>query len=163
MNLKPLCLALAGLMVAGCESVSDAAGSVRAKFDSRTLAQTRTYAAPPRVTYVAARAACEQMGYRFLRGGPAQGELDAVSGIAPGEVNRSSRQVAVKVRLHATLDGTGTEVSARFSEILEADSRNRAGLATETPLRDTPQYEVFFRSVQQALDAQTGARQSRLP
>jgi hypothetical protein len=103
------------------------------------------------------------MGYRFLRGGPAQGELDAVSGIAPGEVNRSSRQVAVKVRLHATLDGTGTEVSARFSEILEADSRNRAGLATETPLRDTPQYEVFFRSVQQALDAQTGARQSRLP
>lgn len=158
MILKLLFLALAGLALAGCESISDAAGSVRAKFDSRTEARTKTYAAPSRATYAAVRAAADQMGYRFLRGGPAQGEMDAVSGIAPGETNRSSRQVALKVRLHATLDGTGTEVSVRLSEIIEGDSTNRAGLATETPLRDTPQYEVFFRHVQQALDAQAGVK-----
>ena len=160
MNLNPLFLALAGLALAGCESISDAAGNVRAKFDSRSDARTRIYAAPPRATYAAARAAAEQMGYRFLRGGAAQGELDAMSGIAPGETNRSSRQIAMKVRLHATLDAAETEVRVRFSEIIEPDSRNGAGVATETSLRDTPHYEVFFRNVQQELDAQVGPRKS---
>ena len=41
-----------------------------------------------------------------------------------------------------------------LTEIIEADSSNRAGQATETPLRDTPQYDVFFRRVGQALAAE---------
>lgn len=157
MNMQPLLFAVVALALSGCESVSDLAGDVRAKFDSRTLAQTRTFAAPPRVTYLAARTAAEKMSYRIVRGGAAQGELDAVGGIAPGESHRSSRQVTMKVRLHVTLDTAGTEVSVRFAEIIEADSTNRAGLATETPLRDTSHYEVFFRHLQQALEAQAGA------
>jgi hypothetical protein len=51
------------------------------------------------------------------------------------------------------LDGKGTEVTVRLTEILEADSSNRAGMATEAPLRDTPRYQVFFRQVQAALEA----------
>ena len=60
----------------------------------------------------------------------------------------------MKVGIHETEVSGGTEVNVRLTEIIEIDSSNRAGQATETPLRDTPQYEVFFRSVQQALDAQ---------
>jgi hypothetical protein len=57
----------------------------------------------------------------------------------------------MKVSLQPTLDGKGTGVAVRLTEILEADSSNRAGQATESPLRDTPQYDVFFRRVGQAL------------
>jgi hypothetical protein len=72
-----------------------------------------------------------------------------VSGVGPGERTGSSRQLAMKVRLRGTEEDT--HVTVRFTEILEADSSNRAGQATETPLRDTPQYQVFFRLVEQAL------------
>jgi hypothetical protein len=87
------------------------------------------------------------MGYRFIRGGPAQGELEAISRVGSGETHGSARQLAMKVALEPTLDGKGTEVAIRLTEIIEADSSNRAGQATETPLRDTPQYDVFFRRV----------------
>jgi hypothetical protein len=91
------------------------------------------------------------MGYRFVRGGPAQGELEAISRVGSGETLGSARQLSMKVALRATLDEKGTEVSVRLTEILEADSSNRAGQATETPLRDPPQYDVFFRRLGQAL------------
>ena len=152
MKLVALFSGLLLLALAGCETISDTATQVREKVTARDESRTRTFAAAPRVVYEAVRAATSQMGYRFVRGGPAQGEFDAINSIGPGETNRSARQLALKARLHATLDGQGTDVTVRFTEILEADSTNHAGLATETPLRDTPQYEVFFRRVQQALD-----------
>ena len=65
--------------------------------------------------------------------------------------------LAVALRLHGTLDGKGTEISVLITEIIEGEpGGNRAGMATETPLRDTPQYEVFFRGVEQALTAAKG-------
>jgi len=59
----------------------------------------------------------------------------------------------MKVKLEHALEG-GTNVSVKITEIIEADSSNRAGQATQTPLRDTPQYEVFFRRVGEALAPQ---------
>ena len=153
MTLPPLLLGFASLLVAGCTSLSDAAHEARGRLAARDEPKTRIFATPTRVAYEAVRSAARQMGYRFVRGGPAQGEFEALSGVGPGEASGSSRQVAVKVRLHAMSDGTGTEIAVRFTEIIEADSANRAGIATESPLRDTPQYEVFFRHVQGALDA----------
>jgi len=47
----------------------------------------------------------------------------------------------------------GTEVNVRLTEIIESESAGRTILATKAPLQGTPQYEVFFRNVQQALDA----------
>ena len=141
-------------VVAGCESVSDATTAVRERIAAREAPHTHTYSADPRATYEAVRTAATQMGYRFLRGGPAQGEFDAVSAVGAGEHSGTARQLALKVRLEKSLDG-GTNVSAKITEIIEADSSNRAGLATETPLRDTPQYEVLFRRVQEALEART--------
>ncbi len=139
-------LLLAGLL-AGCESVSDATSAVRGKFAERAAPQTRSYAAAQRAVYDAVRTSAAQMGYRFVRGGAAQGEFEGIGGVAAGEALGSSRQFAMKVALKPTLDGNGTEVAVRLTEIIEADSSNRAGMATEAPLRDTPQYEVFFMRV----------------
>ncbi|HVS52923.1 MAG TPA: hypothetical protein VHD62_11270 [Opitutaceae bacterium] len=154
--MKAICfgLALAAILFGGCESLSR---QVSEKFEARGESRMRTFAAPPRATYEAVRVALGQMDYRVLRGGAAQGELEAVNTVAAGDSLRGAQQISMKVRLHPTLDEKGTEVTVWLTEILEGDSTSHAGLATSAPLRDTPQYEVFFRSVQQALNAQTGA------
>lgn len=139
------------LALAGCSTISDATSSVRDRLSAREEGRSKSYAAPVRAVYDAVRLAAGQMGYRVVRGGAAQGEVQAVSGVAAGDTNRSSRQVSMYVRLSENGQG-GADVSVRFTEILEIDSANRPGQATETPLRDTPQYQVFFRAVQQALD-----------
>ena len=149
-------LALLGLLslalFSGCESLSDATTSVREKLAARDQPRTHRYQAPPRATYAAARAAVEQMGFRFVRGGAAEGELEAVSGLSSSDTLRGSRQIALRLRLTPALDG-GTEAALRLTEVIEGDSRGRAGQGTATPLRDTPFYEVFFRNVQAAIDA----------
>jgi hypothetical protein len=135
-------------LLAGCGSVSD----LREKISSREQPRIRVYAAAPRATYEAAKRAAEEMGYRFVRGGPAQGELEGISKVSSSDTMSSSRQISLDVKFVATLDG-GTELRLLFREINEGDSVRRAGTATATALRDTPQYEVFFRTVQQVLDA----------
>jgi hypothetical protein len=137
--------------LAGCGTISDTTSGMRERMASRTAPQTRVYQAPPRATYDAARAAATAMGYRFIRGGAAQGELEAISRVGSGETLGTARQISMKVSLKPTLDEKGTEVAVRLTEIIESDSSNRAGQATETPLRDTPQYDVFFRRVGQVL------------
>ena len=153
MNRPLALLALLSLAtLSGCESLADATSSVREKIAAREQPRTHLYPATQRATYDAARVAVEQMGFRFIRGGAAQGQLEAVSGLSTSDTLRSSRQIALKLRLNATLDG-GTEATLLLSEIIENDSSGRAGQGTATPLRDTPLYEVFFRNVQQSLDA----------
>ena len=137
--------------LAGCESVADATSAVRGRLTAREQPQVKTFAAPPRATYDAVRGAATDMGYRFVRGGPAQGEFEAISGLRTGETIGSARQISMKVALEPTLDGKGTDVSVWLKEIIETDSSNRAGQATETPLRDTPQYDVFFLRVERSL------------
>lgn len=151
----PLLAGLLALLLAtsGCESVSEATSSVRERLAARDQPQVKTFPALPRATYDAVRAAAADMGYRFVRGGPAQGEFEALSGVRPGETIGSARQIGMKVALRPTLDGQGTEVAVRLREIIEADSSNRAGQATEAPLRDTPQYDVFFLRVERFLAA----------
>jgi hypothetical protein len=146
MNVRLFLGALALCVGVGCESMSDATSGVRDRIAAREAPKTRTFKAEPRDTYEAVRIAATQMGYRFTRGGPAQGEFDGVNRVSAGENMGSARQLAIKVRLRAAIEG-GTEVSVKITEILESDSSNRAGMATETPLRDTPQYEVFFQRV----------------
>jgi hypothetical protein len=141
-------------LLAGCES--DFSDKVHSALSEREAPRSRVYQADQKAAFVAARAAAEGMGYRMVHGGPAEGELDALSGISSGDDVGSSRQVSMKVRMEPSGD-SGTEVTVSFSEILEADSTNQPGTATETPLRDTPLYEVFFRNVQQALLAPAAA------
>ena len=142
---------------AGCESFSDATDRVREKLAAREEGRTRIYNASQRATYQAVRTAAEQMGYRIIRGGAAQGFLEAVNGIGRDSTDRSSRQIAMKVALRSKLDDS-TEVNVRLTEIIESQSVGRGILATKAPLQGTPQYEVFFRIVQQALDAGTAGK-----
>jgi hypothetical protein len=155
-----LCLITASLSFSGCESLSDAAGSVRGRIATREEARVRTFATAPRATYDALKAAASQMGYRQTRGGPAQGEFEAVSAVAPGERHGTARQILMKARISAGLDGGSAILSVSLAEVLEEDSSNRPGLATRTALRDTPQYQVLFQRVSDILGvpAQTPGR-----
>jgi hypothetical protein len=139
-----------GSLFSGCDSLSNAADRVRDKLDARDESQVRDYSAPPRAVYEAVRMAASDLGFRFIRGGAAQGTFEAVSGVMGGDVPNSSRQVSMKVKIHEA--GDGSEVVVTLKEIIEADSSNRAGVATETPLRDTPLYDSFLRAIQKALD-----------
>src|SRR5687767_12598162 len=110
-------VSLVGLIaLSGCEMVSDTASSVRERVAARDDFKVSTYAAEPRATYDAVRAAAAGMGYRFIRGGPAQGQFEAISGLKPGETIGSARQITMKVALKPTLDGKGTEVTVRLRE-----------------------------------------------
>jgi len=91
------------------------------------------------------------MGYRYLRGGPAQGELEAVSGLLTGDAH-ITRQIALTARFEPAPAG-GTEVQLWLKEISEPTTSKATGQASERPLRDTPLYEVFFRTVQERLAA----------
>ena len=146
-----LFLLAASLLLSGCESLSDAAGSVRDRIAAREETRERTFAAAPRATYDALKSAATQMGYRQTRGGPAQGEFEAVSAVAAGERHGTSRQILMKARVSAGLDGRSAILSVSLSEVLEDDSSNRPGLATRTALRDTPQHQVLFQRVSDIL------------
>jgi len=154
-HLFRLLLLLSGtVFLTGCGTLSDGVSGVRERIAAGARPVERHFTANSRLCYEAAKTALERMGYRSLRGGAAQGKLEGVSGLTTGDSLRSARQVSVNVALEPALDG-GTDLKVLFAEIIENDSGNQAGRATETPLRDTPQYEVFFRGVQQALDAGT--------
>ncbi|MEO6245096.1 MAG: hypothetical protein ABIQ12_06645 [Opitutaceae bacterium] len=161
MQLKLFFLVVGVLALAGCESLSDATGAVRDRMTARDEAKVQAFAATPRATYDAVRAAATEMGYRFVRGGPAQGEFEGIGSVRAGETHGSARQISMKVKLKATLDGLGTEVAVRLGEIIESDSSNRAGQATETPLRDTPQYEVFFQRIGRVLGTPSATERPR--
>lgn len=136
----------------GCESLSEAKDSIRDKLAARDEPQVHVYpGVTQRAVYDATRVAIAEMGFRYLRGGAAQGEVDAINGVSGGDAPGSAHQISMKVRLHATGDG-GTEVKVWLKEVIEADSANHAGTATETPLRDTPLYDTFFRNLQRAID-----------
>jgi len=89
------------------------------------------------------------MEFRVTKGGPAQGKIEAVSGLSKGDNLQSSRQITISIRISAL--GDSSEVSAVLKEVIEQDSNEHPGFATETKLRDTPYYEVFFNGLAQAL------------
>ena len=146
-------LCIASAFLAGCDSpVGD---TVQSALSPREAPRTRVFQADGKATYDAAKAAAEELGYHFVKGGPAQGELIEMSDVSNGdEASGSSRQLSLKVTL-TPADPSGTSVEASFEEILESSSSTGAApsLATETPLKDTPLYEVFFRNLGKALEA----------
>ncbi|MFA5266133.1 MAG: hypothetical protein WC378_20105 [Opitutaceae bacterium] len=149
MKAVPLFLAALSLFLAGCESMQSAAGSVKERWAARDTGKVRILPAEPKVVFEAARASIESMGFRITRSGAAQGRIDAVNGLQSDDSLRSSRQIVMKVRI--TRLGSGTELRAFLTEVIEDNSSTRTGMATETPLIDTPLYEVFFRQVTQTV------------
>jgi hypothetical protein len=144
--------AVLGLALAGCDSISNVAGGVRHKLAALDEPHTRVFQADRRATYDAAKLAVDQMGFRFEHGGPAQGQLEAISGLSAGSSLENTRQIELTARFESNLEG-GTEVSLRLKEIIEADANHGEGQGVGSPMRDTPLYEAFFRDIQQVLDS----------
>jgi hypothetical protein len=144
-------LCIVSAFIAGCDStVGD---SVQSALSPRESPRTRIFQADGKATYEAAKAAAEELGYHFVKGGPAQGELVEMSEVQTGDETTGSRQLSLKVTL-TPADPSGTSVEASFEEILESSQNGAApSLATETPLKDTPLYEVFFRNLGKDLAA----------
>jgi hypothetical protein len=150
--MKTLLLAAAcgALLFSGCESgLSD---DVRSALGPREAPRSRVFQADQKATYSAARKAVDEMEFRFERGGPAEGKLEALSAISGGDEGASSaRQISMKVSMQPGPE-SGTEVEVSLTEILSVDATNQPGMATQTPLHDTPLYDVFFKDIQKYLD-----------
>ena len=141
-------LTVAVLVLTGCDMLPEQAGGR----PGPPPAKTRTFQADPRAVYEAARVALAQMEFHVTGGGPAQGRIEAVSGLSTSDSLHGARQITLSVRITALEDGS-SEVNANFKEAIEESSDGHQGFATETPLRDTPHYEVFFNGIAQALTA----------
>jgi hypothetical protein len=148
MKLRLGLLLLACGCLAACDSVVEHA---REQVTGDYPTQTRTFNAPEKATYEAARAALKAMDFRYTHGGQRQGIIEAVSAITPGDTAGSSHQFALKANLQESLDGKTTDVTVSLTEIVEDDTQNHPGRGVENPLRDTSLYEVYFRNIQQNL------------
>lgn len=146
--LSVLLLAGSALVITGCESGAKMPSVFRERF-SPTY-HKHVVAAEQKAAYEAAREAVRLMGYSFVRGGAAQGELEALSTLQPGSGARAARQVSLNVKL-ALAPGGGTEVAALFSEIREDEFSKREGMGTTTAMSDSGLYAVFFSKLDAAL------------
>jgi hypothetical protein len=147
-----LLFAACALVLGACESGPRWPTSLRERIAPTYRRQV--VAAEQKPAYEAARAALEEMNFRFVSGGAAQGKLEALGALQPGGGPRSARQLSVNVRFSPAINSPaaiGTEVAILFSEILEDEFSKREGLGTKTPLQDTPLYEGFFRQLETAL------------
>jgi hypothetical protein len=145
-----LIVVVACLALAGCESTRrDIATGVREKFNGPTY-ERRVVEGEVGAVFEAARERVGAMGFRITRAGAAQGVIEGVGGITSDDTLRGSRQRTIKVRLSAA-SGGGTEVAVLFTEIVEDDFNQGAGLGTEAPLRRHPLYASFLDGLEQAL------------
>jgi hypothetical protein len=151
---KSVCLSLlASGLLAGCASMDSVRSSMKDRFVGMSPT-VRLVQGAPRQVYDAARVAMEQLGYRYVRGGPAQGELEGLSRIGAGDDFRSSRQRSIEIHLQP-LDGDSVEVGVRLKEIVQDGSSRVSSLATETPLRESSAYDAFFEALERMLHTST--------
>jgi hypothetical protein len=151
MKSVPLAAVCCALLLAGCES--GLPDDVRSALGPREAPKTRVFQADQKATYEAARKAVDEMDFHFEHGGPAEGRIEAHSAITGSDDSATSaRQISMKVTMEPGPDG-GTSVEVSLTEILATDPTNQEGMATQTPLRDTPLYDVFFKDIQTYLQA----------
>ncbi len=145
-------IVFASLALAGCDSVgTDFKTSVSEKFPG-PIYRTKVVTVDGRASYGAAKQAVEKLGFRIVGGGAAQGRIEALSSLSANDSLQGARQLSMKVKLSPVAAG-GTEVAVLLTEQVQDDFSKGAGQVIETPLRESALYEVFFRSVEQALAA----------
>lgn len=144
-----LIFAFLALCLSGCQFMDSASSGVKERWTARNTGRTHNYTADSKALYNAAVQAAKTLDFRVIKGGPAQGFFDAVNKIQSDNSFSSSRQLSMKVKI--THVGEECELRLIINELIEEDSRRAMGMSTETPLVDTPLYEVFFRTVQQNL------------
>ncbi len=137
------------LALAGCESGAKLPTVFRERL-SPTF-RPHVVAAEQKPAYEAVRVALKKMSYTVTSGGAAQGKLEALGAVQPGDGAGSARQIAISVKLAPAAAPGSTEVSVLFSEIREDAFSKREGMGTTTPMKDTPLYDVFFRYLDEAV------------
>src|SRR5579863_65552 len=102
-HLPALVLFGGAALLAACSSgVED---SVRSALAPREASRSRVFPGDQKAVYEAARRAADSMGYHYVKGGPAQGELTEMTGISSGDDAGSSRQIALRAHLEPDVDG----------------------------------------------------------
>jgi hypothetical protein len=149
MKLLVLTAACCGLLLAGCDS--GLPDDVRSALGPRESPKSRVFPADQKATYAAAKATVEDMDFHIIKGGPNEGTMVAMNHVERGDEVGSARQISIRVTMQPGPE-SGTEVEVAMTEILQADADNPGGLATETPLHDTPLYDVFFKGIQARLN-----------
>jgi hypothetical protein len=149
MKILPIAAACCALLLSGCES--SLSEDLRSELGPREAPKTKVFQADQKAVYAAARRAVDDMEFHFERGGPAEGKIEAHSAITGGDdTATSARQISMKVTMEPE-SGGGTSVEVSLTEILSAAPTNKEDMATQTPLRDTPLYDVFFKDIQRFL------------
>jgi hypothetical protein len=153
MKIFPLFLCLSCLVLSGCDSVPE---QLRAPFVA-PQPKSHVFAADERTTYTAARAALDEMGYGYVRGGPAQGVMEALSSVQTGGEGsmNGGRQLQIEAHFSSAADG-GTQVDVVMHELVQSDLNQHPGMGTSTLLRDSPVYEEFFAAIGRHLAVKHG-------
>jgi hypothetical protein len=140
----PLFFCLSCLLLSGCDSVSE---HLQAPFVA-PQPKSRVFAADERATYAAARAALDELGFGYVQGGPAQGVIEALSGVQTGGEGSMTggRQLQIKAHFSSAADG-GTQVDVVMHELVQGDLNQNPGMGTSTWLSDSPVYEEFFAAI----------------
>ena len=152
-KLLSLIITLGCLGLAGCESMSSVSDRMGERINARTAGVTRIFPGQQRDIHAAAKVAVAAIGFKITRAGAAQGHIEAISALQSENGLKGSRQLTMKVKMEQV--GEGVQVRAAFSEIIEENFDKGPGMGTETPLLDTPLYEVFFRALEKQLPAAT--------
>lgn len=153
MKFSPLFFCLICFFLAGCDSMPE---NISTPF-ARPQPKSRVFAADERTTFAAAHAALADIGFGYARGGPAQGRLEAMSGLQAGGAAAltSTRQLQLEADF-SSAPGGGTQVDVVVHELVEEDSRQSPGLGTSKVLRDSPVYDEFLRAIERRLAAPHG-------
>ena len=148
-----LVVAMAALL-AGCESLQSMRDSVRERF-AGVPPHVRVVKGDEKQVFAAARLAMTKLGYQYVRGGPAQGELEgATRGVASDDFH-SARQREITINLLAG-DGGTVEVRVWLKEIVENDFERASNPATEMAVRDAVAYDAFFDELELRLQGVAG-------
>jgi uncharacterized protein YceK len=154
-SLLLLLLASTSLLLSGCSSMESAKDSVHERWTARYEGRNKAFTADQKQAYAAAQYAAKQLGLRVTRGGANQGTLEAVSMLESDASLRGSRQIALKLRI--TREGEGVSVNLLFTEVVADDSSRASAMGMETPMKDSPLYELFFGHMAQYLSGKTGS------
>lgn len=142
--------AVATFLLTGCDSLPD---RLSTPF-SRPQPKSHVFAADERTTFAAAHAALADIGFGYAHGGPAQGRLEALSGLQTGGSGSlsSTRQLQLEATFSPAPDG-GTQVDVVLHEQIEDDSNRNPGQGTSTALPESGVYDDFFRAIERRLAA----------
>lgn len=137
---------LLSLLLAGCESFGE---RVTEKFRP-VPPRAETFAVDEKGAYAAARTALTELAFTITGSSAARGKIEAAGPIGAGDTIKGSRQITASISIVPLIDG-GTSVEISLLEVIQDDFDRGASMGTQTPLRDTPLYDVFFRKMRQSL------------